>query len=70
MLGRESITDYEVGIFELVKNSFDAGANTVKIYFGADNVIVVEHGSGMSYDDLKDKWLFVAYSSKKRKCRG
>jgi signal transduction histidine kinase len=65
VLGRELITDDEVAIFELVKNSFDAGANTVKIYFGADNVVVADNGSGMSYDDLKDKWLFVAYSSKR-----
>jgi signal transduction histidine kinase len=65
VLGRELITDDEVAIFELVKNSFDAGANTVKIYFGQDNVVVADNGSGMSYEDLKDKWLFVAYSSKR-----
>lgn len=65
VLGRELITDDEVAIFELVKNSFDAGASTVKIYFGADDVVVADNGSGMSYEDLKDKWLFVAYSSKR-----
>lgn len=65
VLGRELITNDEVAIFELVKNSFDAGANTVKIYFGEDNVVVADNGSGMSYDDLKDKWLFVAFSSKR-----
>lgn len=65
VLGRELITDDEVAIFELVKNSFDAGANTVNIYFGNDNVVVADNGSGMSLQDLKDKWLFVAYSSKR-----
>jgi signal transduction histidine kinase len=65
VLGRELITDDEVAIFELVKNSFDAGANTVKIYFGDENVVIADNGSGMSYDDLRDKWLFVAYSSKR-----
>lgn len=65
VLGRELITDDEVAIFELVKNSFDAGADTVHLYFGKSNVVVADNGSGMTYEDLKSKWLFVAYSSKR-----
>jgi signal transduction histidine kinase len=65
VLGRELITDDEVAIFELVKNSFDAGADTVSLYFGDTNVVVADNGSGMSLDDLRNKWLFVAYSSKR-----
>lgn len=65
VLGRELITDDEVAIFELVKNSFDAGANTVHLHFGNDRIVVADNGSGMSYDDLTQKWLFVAYSSKR-----
>jgi hypothetical protein len=65
VLGRELITDDEVAIFEMVKNSFDAGADMVNLFFGDDNVVVVDNGSGMSFEDLTDKWLFVAYSSKR-----
>jgi len=65
VLGRELITNDEVAIFELVKNSFDAGANTVHIYFGIDSIVIADNGFGMSYQDLKDKWLFVAYSAKR-----
>ena len=65
VLGRELITDDEVAIFELVKNSFDAGADTVYLHFGEDRIFVADNGSGMSYDDLTQKWLFVAYSSKR-----
>jgi signal transduction histidine kinase len=65
VLGRELITDDEVAIFELVKNSFDAGADNVQLYFGDDMIVIADNGSGMSYEDLTDKWLFVAYSSKR-----
>src|SRR5437899_1877838 len=65
VLGRELITDDEVAIFELVKNSFDARAGTVNLYFGETNVVVADNGSGMSYEDLTNKWLFVGYSSKR-----
>jgi hypothetical protein len=65
VLGRELITNDEVAIFEMVKNSFDAGANTVHIHFGDNSVVVADNGSGMSYEDLNSKWLFVAYSSKR-----
>lgn len=65
VLGRELITDDEVAIFELVKNSFDADAGIVHIFFGDGNVIVADDGSGMSYKDLTEKWLFVAYSEKR-----
>lgn len=65
VLGRQLITNDEVAIFELVKNSFDAEAGEVQLYFGEDNVVVADNGSGMSYYDIKEKWLFVAYSSKR-----
>ena len=65
VLDRELITADEVAIFELVKNSFDAGADTVHLHFGEDHIVVADNGSGMTYDDLTQKWLFVAYSSKR-----
>lgn len=65
VLGRELITDDEVAVFELVKNSFDAGADSVHLYFGDDVIVIADNGVGMSYEDLTSKWLFVAYSSKR-----
>jgi len=65
VLGRELITDDEVAVFELVKNSFDAGADTVHLYFGKERIVVADNGTGMTYEDLTQKWLFVAYSSKR-----
>ena len=65
VLGSELITDDEVAIFELVKNSFDAGASRVDLYFSDEEIIISDNGSGMSYDDIQNKWLFVAYSAKR-----
>jgi len=71
LIGKELITDEFVAVFELVKNSFDANAKTVKIIFknqydkGKAQIIIWDDGRGMSIDDLKSKWLFVGYSAKK-----
>ncbi|MBO5677689.1 MAG: ATP-binding protein [Bacteroidaceae bacterium] len=71
LIGRELITDEFVAVFELVKNSFDANANKVKIVFEnqynpqAARIIIMDDGYGMSADDLHNKWLFVAHSEKR-----
>ncbi|MDP3742927.1 MAG: ATP-binding protein [Methylotenera sp.] len=65
VLGSDLITDDAVAIFELVKNSFDAEATRVDIFFGEKEIIVADNGIGMTYEDITKKWLFVAYSSKK-----
>lgn len=71
IIGKELITDEFVAVFELVKNSFDANATKVEVIF-EDNyelskakIIIKDNGRGMNYDDLKNKWLFVAYSAKR-----
>ena len=71
IIGKELITDEFVAVFELVKNSFDANASSVKIIFeNSENLndvklIILDNGKGMNYNELKNKWLFVAYSAKK-----
>lgn len=71
IIGKELITDEFVAVFELVKNSFDANASKVEVIFKNNyepnkaEIIIKDNGKGMDYDDLKNKWLFVAYSAKR-----
>ena len=72
IIGRDLISDKFIAVFELVKNSYDAGAHSVVITFQDLNgtnpqIIISDDGCGMSYDDILGKWLFVAYSAKKEK---
>lgn len=64
IIGRDLITDDYVAIFELVKNSYDARATRVHIHFFSDSIYIVDNGKGMSFEDIENKWLYVAYSAK------
>lgn len=70
IIGSDLISDDFIAVFELVKNSYDAHATKVEITFEniyTENakIIIRDNGKGMNYDDLINKWLFVAYSAKK-----
>jgi signal transduction histidine kinase len=65
IIGKDLITDDYVAVFELVKNSFDAKAKDVVITFDDDRLVIADNGDGMSKTEIKNKWLFVAYSAKK-----
>ena len=75
VVGRELINDDNIAVAELVKNAIDASASRVDIVFdGAkegvcapDNgrIIIADNGKGMDTDDIRDKWLNIAYSEKR-----
>jgi len=73
IIGKELITDDFIAVFELVKNSYDANAKKVELVFkyvknredaGRAEIFVIDDGDGMSYSDLRSKWLLVGYSEK------
>lgn len=73
LLGRELITDRITALFELVKNAYDANAEKVTVEFRDVNplnskskIIISDDGIGMEFSDIKNKWMVIGTSSKRR----
>lgn len=73
LLGRELITDRITALFEIVKNAYDANANLVEIEFVSLNplndkskIIIKDDGMGMFFEDIRDRWMVIGTSSKRR----
>ena len=73
LLGRELITDRITALFELVKNCYDANAENVQLTFENLNplcpesrIIIEDDGLGMNFKDIRDKWMVIGTSSKRR----
>ena len=73
LIGRDLITDRITALFELVKNCYDANAQNVIVSFDNiaadedDAIITIEDdGYGMSFEDIRDKWMVIGTSSKRK----
>ena len=85
IIGKDLINDDNIAILELVKNSFDADAKRVDISFcnlknnddketdtfsdQTSRLFIRDDGAGMNLEDIKDKWLNIAFSEKKTHSR-
>lgn len=70
-LGRWLVTDYVTALVELVKNSYDADAEGVKIIFDGiktedGKIILIDTGSGMTTADVEKKWAVIGTNNKVR----
>lgn len=75
LVGKDLINDDNIAIVELVKNAYDAGAENVLVRFEGfsakgqtsttSRLIIADRGCGMNLNDIRDKWLNIAYSEKK-----
>lgn len=77
-IGKDLIQDEFAALVELVKNAYDADSEDVIISFLSNqnrdrlDIIVEDHGHGMSKEDVIDKWLVpsTSYKVKNRKSPG
>lgn len=68
-LGRELVTDFVTALVELVKNSYDADAGSVRIQIEKANtpssrIIIADTGSGMTQDEFEKRWMVIGTSNK------
>lgn len=64
LLGNQNFTTDESAILELVKNAYDAKAPSVLIDFSDNKLSIIDTGTGMDADDIKQHWMHVGKSSK------
>ena len=79
-LGAELVTDQTTALMELIKNSYDADADYVKVTINTKDtyqnpellypnhkgyIIVEDSGFGMSRETLLKSWLTISYSNKR-----
>ena len=64
LLGVQNFTSDESAILELIKNSYDANSEYVKLMFEEDKLTIIDDGQGMSSEDIKLHWMHVGKSSK------
>lgn len=66
IIGRGLINNDNIAIIELIKNSRDAESEHVSIKFHKPGILYIsDHGEGMSMEDIRYKWLNIAYSARK-----
>lgn len=65
-LGERLVGRQYIALAELVKNSFDADASKVEIQILEDCIQVSDNGHGMTFEDLRDRWMRVGSTHKSK----
>jgi signal transduction histidine kinase len=70
LLGGELIRDDVMALIEIVKNSHDADASAVRVFFddvmtAEGEIVISDDGTGMTIEQLLNHWMQPAGSSKK-----
>ena len=63
-LGQRLIGRAHIALAELVKNSFDADANTCQIDIEGDRIVVSDDGHGISEDEFHSYWMRIGTTHK------
>ncbi len=68
LIGRENVSKLEGAVLEIVKNAYDADAKVFCLYYSASEncIIMLDNGSGMVEGVLRDHWMTIGNSSKKK----
>ena len=69
LIGRQLISNPIVAVSELVKNAYDADADNVSVEFHQllsekPCLSIIDDGDGMTFNDVKTKWMMVGTDNK------
>ncbi len=71
LLGDELIGSPRLAVFELVKNAYDADAETVRVILNDierrdASIVVADDGDGMTFETIRDIWLVPGHDHRAR----
>lgn len=68
LIGRENVSKLEGAVLEIVKNAYDADAKVFCMYYSEKKqcVYILDNGTGMKESVLRDHWMTIGNSSKKK----
>lgn len=71
LLGKKQIRDSSTALAELMKNSYDADAEILRVEFITKDikvpcVVICDNGCGMNQNDIEEKWLVLGTDSKRK----
>ena len=68
LIGRENVSKLEGAVLEIVKNAYDADAKIFCFYWSEKNncIYIIDNGTGMKEEVLRDHWMTIGNSSKKQ----
>lgn len=64
-LGERLVGKPHIALAELIKNSYDADATHVEIWYTGDDIEVVDDGHGMSRADFLNRWMRLGTTQKR-----
>lgn len=64
-LGERLIGRSHIALAELIKNSYDADANTARLIIARDRIEVIDDGHGMTLNEFRDFWLRLGTQHKR-----
>ena len=64
LIGRENVGNPQAAIIELVKNGYDADAESVRLFFDGKFLFIADSGDGMSSDTIARHWMTIGTDNK------
>jgi signal transduction histidine kinase len=65
-LGERLVSNADVALLELIKNSYDADASACKVTYSGDKITIKDDGHGITENEFLKKWMRIATGQKQK----